>query len=184
MICEGDDFGTFVSSGHDFVVVDEVVLVGGNKQATAEFYIGTTLSFGDPFGVLFKEGVELFFSGDFTSFQKAVADQKDVFDEEILPVFDRINFTELEETEGLAAKLFKGGTEFFFEVVELGEVVGGSANDAILLVGSSAFAGSGAGSHGVLNTALPVVFFTPPSQANFSGETTGEFNGFARSIPG
>jgi len=184
MVCEGDDFGTFVSTAHDFVVVDEVVLVGGNKQATTEFYIGTSLAFGNPFGVLLKEGVEFFFGGDFTSFQKAVADQKDVFDEESLPVFDCINFTELEETEGLIAKLFQGGTEFFFEVVELGEVVGGSANDALLFVGSPAFAGSGAGSHGVLNTALPVVFFTPPGQTNFSGETTGELNGFTRSIPG
>lgn len=78
---EGDHFGAFVAAGHDFIVMDEVVLIGGNQEATTELNVGPAFAFGDPFGVLFKEGVEFFASGDFTPFEEAVADEKDVFDE-------------------------------------------------------------------------------------------------------
>lgn len=71
---EGDDFSAFVAAGHDLIVMDEVVLVGGDEEAATEFDAGSAFAFGDPFGVLFEEGKELFSGGDFTSFEEAVAD--------------------------------------------------------------------------------------------------------------
>ena len=40
----------------------------GDEEATPEFSTGTAFSFGNPFGVVFEEGVELFFSGSVTAF--------------------------------------------------------------------------------------------------------------------
>ncbi len=114
MVCEWDDFGAFIAAGHHFVVMNEVVLVRGNQEAATEFNAGAALAFGDPLGVLFKEGVEFFSGGNFTPFQETIADEEDVFDEEVLPVFDDFEFVKLGEAKGLATKLFKGGAELFF----------------------------------------------------------------------
>ena len=44
------------------------MLIGGDEEATPEFDTGTTFPFGDPFGVLLKERVKFFSSGNFTAF--------------------------------------------------------------------------------------------------------------------
>jgi len=88
--------------------VNEVVLIGGDEEAPTEFDVGSTFAFGNPFGVLFEEGVEFFASGNFATFEEAVADEKDVFDEEVLPFFDGLDFAELEEAEGVVFELGKG----------------------------------------------------------------------------
>ena len=38
----------------------------GDMEATPEFSTGTAFSFGNPFGVVFKKGVEFFSSGNVT----------------------------------------------------------------------------------------------------------------------
>jgi hypothetical protein len=183
-VCQRDDFGTFIAAGHDFIVMDKVVLVGGDEEAPTEFYVGAAFAFGDPFGVLFEEGVEFFSGGNFTPFQESVADEKDVFDEEVVPVFDGFNLAELDEAEGLFFELFKGGTELFFELVELGEIGGGGFYDALLFVGTSTFTGSGAVPHGGFDAGFPVGSFTPTGELEFGGETTGEVDDFAGGVPG
>jgi hypothetical protein len=52
---EGDHFGAFVAAGHDFIMMDEVILIGGDEEAAPKLNTGAAFAFGDPFGVLFKE---------------------------------------------------------------------------------------------------------------------------------
>ena len=78
----------------------------------------------------------------------------------------------------------EGGGEFFFEFVELGEIICGSANNALLFACATAFAGAGAGAHGGFNTTFPVAFFTPTCETEFGSEATSEIDGFSRSVPG
>ena len=164
--------------------MDDVVLIGCDQETATKLHIGAAFAFGDPFGVLFEEGVEFFSSGDFTPFKQAVADEKDVFDEEVLPVFDLFNFAKLDEAEREVFEFFEGPAKFFFELVEFAKIRGGGLNDAFLFVGSAAFAGPGAGSHGVFDTAFPVVCFTPTGEAEVGGEAAGEVDGFTRGVPG
>jgi len=165
-------------------VVNEVVLIGGNEEAASEFDVGSAFAFGDPFGVLLEERVEFFSGGDFTPFQEPVADKEDVFDEKIVEIGDVSYFENLLGAERVAFYLGEGGAELFFELVKLGKVVGGGVDDALLFVGSSAFAGAGTGSHGVFNTAFPVGCFTPPGKAEVGSEAAGEVDGFPRGVPG
>ena len=81
-------------------------------------------------------------------------------------------------------ELSKGAAKLFFELVEFGEIGGGGLNDALLFVGTSTFAGSGAGSHGVFDAGFPVGFFTPTGELEFSGESAGEVDDFTRGVPG
>jgi len=181
---KGDDFGAFVATSHDFVAVDELMLVGGDEETTSEFYSGTAFSFGDPFGVLLKEGVKFFSSGDFAPFKETIADEEDVFDEVVLKVDDASYLKGLLEGKGLAADLDEGGGELFFKGVEAAKVVGGGVDDALLFVGPTAFAGAGTGSHGAFDFGFPVFVFSPAGQAEFVGEAAGEFDGFSGGIPG
>jgi len=142
-VCEGDDFGAFIPSAHDFVVMDEVVLIGGDEETATEFDIGPTFTFGDPFGVLLKEGVEFFSSWDFAPFQEALADEKDVFDEKVLPVDELDKLAELTWCERGLSQMCEGEAEFFFELVKLVQVGGGGLDNSLCFVGSTAFAGSG-----------------------------------------
>lgn len=184
MVGEGDDFGAFVSAGHDFIVMDQLVLVGGDEEAATEFYIGAAFAFGDPFGVLFEEGVKFFSGGNFASFKESITDEEDVFDKEVLPVFDGFDLAKLEEAEGVFFELCKGGAEFFFELVEFREIGGGGFYDAFLFVGSPAFAGPGTVAHGGFDAGFPVGFFTPTGKAEVGGETAGEVDDFAGGVPG
>jgi hypothetical protein len=85
---------------------------------------------------------------------------------------------------GVFFELPKGGTELFFELVELGKIDGGGFYDALFFVGSSTFAGLGVVSHGGFDTGFPVGFFTPAGEAELDGESAGEVDGFARGVPG
>ena len=84
-----------------------------------------------------------------------------MFDEEILEVGYVSYLEDLFRGKGLAAKLDEGGGELFFEGVKPAKVVGGSFDDALLFVGSTAFAGAGTGTHGGFDFGLPVFVFTP-----------------------
>lgn len=81
-------------------------------------------------------------------------------------------------------ELLQGGAELFFKLVELGKVGGGALDDAVLFVGSSAFAGAGADSHGGFDDTLPMGFFAPAGKADLSGEAAGEVDDFTRGVPG
>lgn len=164
--------------------MDELVLVGGDEEAATEFDVGSAFAFGDPFGVLFKEGVEFFSGGDFASLKEAIADEEDVFDEKVVEVGDFLELDNLLWGQGMEADFDEGGVEFFFKLVEGGKVVGGGVDDAGLFVGSAAFAGPGAGAHRFFDAGFPVVFFAPAGELDFVGEAAGEFDGFARGVPG
>jgi len=164
--------------------VNEVVLVGGDEEAASEFNVGSAFAFGDPFGVLLKEGKEFFSGGDFAPVEEAVADEKDVFDEEVVEVDDVSYFDDLLRSEGAIADLEEGLGDFFFELVEFAEVVGGGADKAFLFVGSAAFASLGAVSHRFLDALFPVGFFTPAREAEVGGKSAGEVDRFARGVPG
>lgn len=159
-------------------------MIGGDEEAATKLNTGAAFAFGDPFGVLFKEGVEFFASGNFTPFQEAVADEKDVFDEKVLPINKGGPFKALDGVKGFVTELLQGGAELFFKLIELGKVGDGALDDAVLFVGSSAFAGAGADSHGGFDGALPMGFFTPAGEAGLSGEAAGEVDDFTRGVPG
>ena len=184
VIGEGDDFGAFGAASHDFVVVNEVVLVGGDEEAPTEFDVGAAFAFGDPFGVLFEEGVELFSGGDFAPFQETVADEEDVFDEEVLPVDEVGVLDQLQGIQGMVPELIEGGLEFFFELVKLVEVVGGGVDDALRFVDSASFAGPGTVAHGAFDPAFPMGAFSPAGELKFAGEAGADFYDFAGGVPG
>ena len=181
---EGDDFRTLVAAGHDFVVVDELVLIGGDEETTTELNIGPAFAFGHPFGVLFEEGVKFFSGGNLTPFQQAVADEEDVFDEVVVKFGDFLELDDLPLGEWVVADFGERAMEFFFKLVELGKVVGGGVDDAGLFVGSTPFADPGASAHGFFDALFPVPFFTPAGEFDFGGQAAGEFDGFARGVPG
>ena len=52
------------------------------------------------------------------------------------------------------------------------------------LAGPAAFAGTGAGAHGVFDAAFPVGFFAPAGEAELGGEAAGEGYDFTCGVPG
>jgi hypothetical protein len=164
--------------------MNELVLVGGDEDAPTEFDVGTAFAFGDPFGVLLKDGVEFFSGGDFASFEETIVNEEDVLDEEVVKVGDHSYFEDLCRGEWMKEDFDEGAVEFFFKLVELGEVVGRGADDSVLFVGSTTFAGLGGVAHAFFNLFFPVSAFSPTGDAKVGGESAGEFNAFAGGVPG
>jgi len=106
-----------------------------------------------------------------------------VFNEEVLPVFDGLNFAVLNEGEILIFQGPKGCAELFFQLIKLGKVGGGSFDDSLSFVGSTPLASAGADAHGGFDRAFPVLFFTPTREAEASGHPTGKIDDFSRGVP-
>ena len=75
----GEGLGMFVGGGEDFVVEDNVVLVGGDEEFAPEFYGASGFAFGDPLGVGLEEGEGFFFVGDGFASDDTPLDEIDVF---------------------------------------------------------------------------------------------------------
>ena len=75
----GEGGGVFVGAIKDLVVEDEVVLVGGDEEFSAQFYGLAGFAFGDPLAVGFEEGEDFFAVGDGLVFEDATLDEVDVF---------------------------------------------------------------------------------------------------------
>ena len=104
-----------------------------------------------------------------------------------MPVFDAakaaVEADSNKRSGGEGAEEFVGEGDYFGAFVAAGhEFI--MMDDAVLFVGSSAFAGASGDSHGGFDGALPMGFFTPAGEADLSGEAAGEVDDFTRGVPG